>query len=205
MSQRAWWIGLLGAGATLIGLWGTWVPHRATALVLSGWDLTEYVKFLPGTSATRESFYLPVWCAGATFALMAFRPSAELVKRIGLIAVALSLMIAIAPPYPHLVNGYRSPEFRWQFALSVSGVFAVVTSRFSERLPGHTVGGMLVVLALVGALPALWQFLKVRAPIEAVYGADLGWGWGIAFFLAGWITVGTLGGWHLLRQSKSRP
>jgi hypothetical protein len=61
-----------------------------------------------------------------------------------------------------------------------------------------------VVLALLGALPALWQFLEVRNPIEAIYGAKLGWGWGVPVFLAGWVTVGAVGGTLLLKQNTRR-
>ena len=64
MSSGNWRAGLTGVAFALVGVWAPWIPHRAAALVLSGWDLAEFVKFVPGASATRELFYLPVWCAG---------------------------------------------------------------------------------------------------------------------------------------------
>ena len=79
---------MAGAILAVIGLWGTWIPHPAAALVLSGWDLTEFVKFLPSTSTIRELFYLPVWSAGVVMAVLAFRPSVGLPKRLVLIAFA---------------------------------------------------------------------------------------------------------------------
>jgi hypothetical protein len=211
MSRRGWWMGLLGTGLALVGVWGAWVPHRAAALVLSGWDLAEYLKFVPGASATRELFYLPVWCAAVALGIAANlripeSPNPRIPKfslrRTGLVAIALALMVAILPPYPDVLKGYQSAEFRWQFILGVGGALVVLASLFSGRLPARVVGGLLVALALVGAIPALWQFLRVRGAIEAVYGASLGWGWGLGPFLVGWGLVGVVGGRALVRQGQ---
>lgn len=202
--EGVWW-GLLGIGLALVGVWGTWVPHRAAALVLSGWDLAEYVKFLPGVAATRELFYLPVWCAGIALTLISsqgsHKPTNNLIprqanirtQRVILILIALALMVAILPPYPHTLTGYRSGEFRWRFILGVSGILAVFVSGFSTKWPGRAVGALLVLLALVAAAPALWQFLEVREAIEGIYGASLGWGWGLGLFLMGWGLVSAIG------------
>jgi hypothetical protein len=219
-------MGLLGIGLALAGMWGAWVPHRAAALVLSGWDLAEFVKFVPGAAATRELFYLPVWCAGMALAVMMYRPGDKLAAQVGLAAIALGLMVALLPPYPDLLRAYQSPEFRWQFLLGAGGALVVLSSFFLASLPtlrsrktspettslDHTTprkssgrwaaaisGGALVALALVGAVPALWQFLEVRGAIEAVYDASLGWGWGWGVFLAGWGLVGMAGGRVLIR------
>jgi hypothetical protein len=194
-------MGLAGVALALVGVWGGWVPHRTAALVLSCWDLAEFVKFVPDASATRELFYLPVWCAAVVLGVIANgrigesanRRIGEWASRVGLGAVALGLMVAILPPYPDLLRGYQSAEFRWQFILGVGGVLVVLLSVTSGRRPPRSVGGLLVALALVGALPALWQFLKVRGAIEAVYDARLGWGWGLGLFLAGWGLVGVSG------------
>ena len=57
-------VGLIGVALALVGVWGSWVPHRVAALTLSGWDLAEFVRFVPGALVPHELFYLPVWCAG---------------------------------------------------------------------------------------------------------------------------------------------
>jgi hypothetical protein len=214
MSRRVWWVGLLGTGLALVGVWGAWVPHRAAALVLSGWDLAEFVKFVPGTSATRELFYLPVWCAALALGVVASGEwrvargegrGARGGWRVGLTAVALGLMVAVLPPYPDLLQGYGSAEFRWRFILGVGGgVVVLLLSLSSRRWPGRLTGALLVALALAGALPALWQFLKVRGAIQAIYGASLGWGWGLGAFVIGWGLVAASGGWLLLNRDPFR-
>ena len=209
----------------MIGTWGPWVPHRAAALVLSGWDLAEYVKFVPGASATRELFYLPAWCTALTLLLLAQQAPGEgsgrLAKRLGLRIVSLGLILAILPPYPDLLTGYQSSEFRWRFLLGVGGLLAWVASWVPTRLlaprtvADHWTGLSVVtltglvsavqtVLALLGAFPALWQFVNVRGEIESVYGARLGWGWGLGVFLAGWGLVALSGVSWLMTRTPSR-
>jgi hypothetical protein len=159
-------------------------------LVLSGWDLSEFVKFLPGTKVTRELFFLPVWCAGVGLSLVANRRAGGIVRRVGLTAAALALMVALLPPYPHVLDGYRMPEFRWQFILGTSGTLLVLLCAwFSHRLSEKVLGGLLIVLALIGAVPPIWQFLTIRGHIEAAYGTSLGWGWGLGVFVIGWALV----------------
>jgi hypothetical protein len=217
--EGIWW-GLLGIGLALVGVWGTWVPHRAAALVLSGWDLAEFVKFLPGVAATRELFYLPVWCAGIALTLISSqrrpKPTRQQTdppisrqtnvgaRRVIPVLIALALMVAILPPYPHTLTGYRTGEFRWRFLLGVSGSLAVIVSGFSSRWPGRVVGALLVLLALAGAAPALWQFLEVREAIEGVYGASLGWGWGLGLFLMGWGLVSVTGARWFIGPANDR-
>jgi hypothetical protein len=227
---------LLGAALALIGVWGAWVPHRAAGLVLSGWDLAEFIKFLPGVSATRELFYLPVWSASIALAVLAThspnaqknQPTLPSAIQVGLMLTALGLMVALLPPYPDLLTGYQSAEFRWRFILGLSGILlvlfiwlftspllpAVVRQRLGRqqastpsqrsRRCGATrpAGGLLVVLALVGAIPSLWQFLTLRSTIAAVYQDHLGWGWGLGLFLVGWGLVGLTGGWLMIARSQ---
>lgn len=206
-SRRAALAGLLLA---LVGVWGAWVPHRAAALVLAGWDLAEFVKFLPRSLAMREVFYLPVWCIGIALALIAAQPRTKAILRVPLIALALALILALLPPYPYIWNGYQYTEFRWRFLLGVSGLLLVVGSLFSPRLlkdDGHgwvlLTGALLAGLSLLGAVPALRQFLQVRDTIEALYGAPLGWGWGLATFISGWIVVGAVGARTLVQGSRA--
>ena len=119
----------------------------------------------------------------------------------GLLALALALMAALLPPYPQVLNGYQLAEFRWQFFLGTGGALVVLATPLSKRLPVQVVGGLLVALALAGAIPALWQFLQVRGAIETSYDASLGWGWGLGALLA----VGGLGGAAGWRLSDKRP
>ena len=201
MSRRQTWTGLIGVALALVGVWGSWVPHRAAALSLSAWDLAEFVRFVPGALIPHELFYLPVWCAGV--ALVNLRLG-KWAGRVGAALVALGLMAIILPPWPDLLNGYRA-EFRWRFILGAGGMLAVLASMWlASRWRVRVLGALLVGLALLGAVPALWQYLQVRGEIEAVYGASIGWGWGLAPFLVGWGLVAATGARALVRRNDER-
>jgi hypothetical protein len=193
VNERAGWLAGVGIALAVIGVWGAWVPHRAAGLVLSGWDLAEYVKFLPGNPAIRELFYLPVCCAGVALSLWANHRAARLAPRIGLTGAAVALVSTVLPPYPHVFDGFRIAEFRWQFILSASAVLLILAGWFSARWPARVSAGLLLAGALVGAFPALWQFLNIRDDIASLYGSGLGWGWGLVLFLTGWALVGLIG------------
>jgi hypothetical protein len=204
-------LGLAGAFLALVGLWTSWVPHRAAALSLSGWDLAEFIRFVPGAMIPHELFFLPACCAGITLALIAANfpirstrlTTKSLLSHFPIFLVALALMLAILPPYPDLFQGYRLAMWRWRYVMGAGGALLVLLSAFSGRWPARLVGGLLLALALAGSLPALWQFLQVRNELEAVYGSGLGWGWGLGVFLLGWGLVGISGGRSLFSRQAS--
>lgn len=193
MNRWLWRGALGGALLALVGVWGAWVSHEDAGLVLSGWDLTEWVKFLPevraGTeSITRELFYLPVWCLGLVFALLGNRPvegRATHSRRLASMALGLALTLLILPPYPFVKTAFKSNEFGGQFYLGLSGAFLVSLSPLTGRLSGRATGVGLIALALLGGGPALGQFGLVRPKIQALYGSTLGWGWGLFALIAG--------------------
>jgi len=213
MSKRGWWMGMSGLLVALVGVWGVWVPHRVVALTLSGWDLTEFVKFLPDVAVVRECFYLPVWCVVIALGVMSGQRAEEMTRRRDRVwvivqktiawLVALGLAVTILPPYPHLLNGYRLAEFRWRFVLGLGGCLWVLVSAVNRRWPSRVVGGALVGLALLGTVPALWQFWQVRDPTAAIYGTPLAWGWGIGALLLGWGLVGFVGVRSMLLRDVS--
>ncbi len=206
MKPRLWYLALAGSLLVLVGVWGPWVPHQAAGLVLSGWDLNEYVKFLPGvragtTSVIRELFYLPVWSTGLGLALLAHRPLEGQVgwgRRLALMALGLTLVTLVLPPYPFIKTAYQSGELQGQFYLGLLGGLLVLLSPLSQRLPDRLLGGLLFLLAGMGGGLALWQFVVVRPKIQALYGSTLGVGWGLIVLALGLGALMTAGVWTLV-------
>ena len=69
----AGWIG------TIVGYHGPWINHTAAGLMLSGPDMGEFVKFLPGVLegsllVLRQVFYLPVLAPVVSIALLIGSP-----------------------------------------------------------------------------------------------------------------------------------
>ncbi len=200
--SKTWF--LIGIALVLIGYWGPWVNHKTAALVLSGLDMAEFVKFLPGVRAgtefvIRELFYLPVLAAALCLALMGSNRywRYPLWARAIMVIVAIVLAIIVLPPYPFILQALGSDEFRRQFSMAAGCLAVIGASLLYRRLPKAVVAGLLIVISLVGAIPPVWQFLSIRSALDRVYGQPIHVGWGLWLMAAGFLVVAGAGGWIL--------
>ena len=194
----------LGITLVLVGYWGPWVNHKTAALVLSGLDMAEFVKFLPEVRAgtefvIRELFYLPPLAAALCLALTG---SSRLWRyprwaRAIMVIVAIALAVIVLPPYPFVLQALSSDEFRRQFLMAAGCLVTIGASLLYRRLSRAVVAGLLIVFSLAGAIPALWQFLSVRSALDRVYGQPIHVGWGLWLTVAGFLVVAGAGGWIL--------
>jgi hypothetical protein len=188
---------ILGLALAIVGYFGPWVDHKTAALVLTGQDMGEFVKFLPEvrsgtTPMIREFFYLPPFTA--TLCLILLMASKRLayplaVKVVMLLAV-LALAWAMLPPVwtPQLLV---TAEFRKQtVAIALCLLLLIVhpmlrhsSPRWTEVALRHAQDTALMVLALLGAAPPLWQFFSIREAVNKAYGWPVQVGWGL------WVTV----------------
>lgn len=201
---------LLGLALALIGYWGPWVNHKTAALVLSGLDMSEYVKFLAevkwGTEPmVRELFYLPPLAAALCLALLAAneRSGCSPWMRGLMLAAAVALALVVLPAYPFVLRAPASAEFRWQFAASVLCLLFIVSYRFYRRLSASVAAWLLMGLAFVGAVPPLWQFFSIRNAIERVYSQPIELGWGLWLTAGGFLIVAAVGATMLLGKKEA--
>ncbi|MBM4466725.1 MAG: hypothetical protein FJ014_14440 [Chloroflexi bacterium] len=197
----------LGIILALAGYWGPWVHHKTAALVLSGLDMAEFVKFLPGVRAgtefmIRELFYLPLLAAALCLALMGSNRHWRypLWARTIMVMAAIVLAIIVLPPYPFILQALSSDEFRRQFLMG-AGCLAVIGGGMLlyRRLPRAVMAALLIVVSLAGAIPPLWQFLSIRSALDRVYGQPIHVGWGLWLMVAGFLVVaGTGTGYWIL-------
>ena len=196
---------ILGLALAILGYFGPWVDHKTAALVLTGQDMGEFVKFLPEVRAgtvpmIREFFYLPPFAAALCLILLmaSKRLAYPLVVRAVMLLAVLGLAWAMLPPVwtPQLL---LTAEFRKQtvaiaFCLLLLIVHPVLRYLPPRRCPepvacpehSRREGLMAVsmmVLALLGAVPPLWQFFSIREAMNRAYGWPVQVGWGL------WVTV----------------
>src|SRR5207245_1175929 len=74
-------IQLAALGLALVGYWLPWLTHPAAALRLNGYELSEWVTYLPGVRAgslplSRLEFLLPLGCVALLLGLAATWPVA---------------------------------------------------------------------------------------------------------------------------------
>jgi len=169
----------------LAGYFGPWVAHQAAALVLTGQDLAEFVKFLPEVRTgelrvVRELFYLPL-VAGA-LGLVGLAANHRLRyswPARGLLALlAVPVTLSMLPPAwtPQLM---LTPEFRRQAAAIAVCLLLVVLHPLLRRLPPALLEALSALLALAAAVVPVWQFLRLRSAIDAVYSRPVTLGWGL--------------------------
>ena len=184
----------LGLLLGLVGYFGPWVAHKAAALVLTGQDLGEFVKFLPDVrsgaiTVQRELFYLPLF-AGAVGLLAAAsdrRLRFPWPLRWLFVALAVPASLSMLPPAwtPQLM---LTSEFHLQAATIGLCLLLILLHPLLSRLRPALLEASALLLALAAAIVPGWQFARARPLIDAVYGrpVDLGWGLWVAplgFFL----------------------
>lgn len=201
-------LALAGLMLAVVGYWGPWVDHPAAALVIPGFDLAEYVKFLPevraGTVAiSRELFYLPAPAAGLCLALTAGRLRRRLPRRLAALLAILAawLALVVAPPPDLILRFPRDAALRaeWglQAALAAATFLAVVAAvLWTGRLPRLASPFLVTLIAGAGAAIPLWQFFAVRPAIERVYNRPLTLGWGLWLMPLGFILTVAVVWWQ---------
>ena len=193
------WLTLLGLALVVVGYFGPWVPHETAALTVTGLELAEFAKFFPqvqggGVPIIRVLFYLPLVIAFVLLSLVASRSAIRLVRLAVPLFVA-ALLLAALFPYP-IVNAVRQAlaarsslhvdsQYVGQVVLVVAGVVCVLLIPLARRLPRRLQGILVTLLALGGAVPALWQFALLRPLVVALYGKPFGLGWGLIACTAG--------------------
>ncbi len=193
MSRRCPWRTLLralGFCLAIAGCFGPWIGHRTAALSVTSLELAEFARIFPqvqsGTVAVhRIWFFTPLVVGAVLGGVLVHPPSAGPVpnrrlRRLLIIPLAL-IALAALPPYPFL---FAAP-FRGQLGLAVGGFVAVFLTPLARRLPSRAWGTLVALLALVGILPALWQYALMRPLFVALYGGRVTVGWGVIASTAG--------------------
>jgi len=188
---------LAGVAMAILGWCAPWVTstRQLVALTYNALDLTEFCKFISRAgiaTITREWFLVPLIAAALALALWASQPahlSAE--WRYALVCLAVIFSLVPAPPYPYVLKAYASVEDRGPFWLSVAGLIGVVLIFVVGRcINGRWRSVMFIALALIGALPAAWEFLsRVLPAISTVYASPAMPAWGFFVTVMGFAVI----------------
>jgi len=190
-------ITLAGVALAILGFYGPWVTtqRQVTALTYNALDLTEFSKFIARArlgDITRELFLVPIVAAALALALWASQPDQLLhVLRYALTFVAAIFSLVPLPPYPFLLRAYSSVEDRGSFWLSVAGLLGVaLVLVLGRRIPKRWRDVTFILLVLIGALPASWEFFARALPaISGVYGSPAVVAWGFIVMIVGFALI----------------
>jgi hypothetical protein len=181
------WLGLALAWS---GYWAPWIAHRAAALNLNGYELAEWITFLPGLRdgslrLGRLDFLLPLSCICLLTALAAWlTPNLPGWARWAATAVAFLGAFAILPEYPFILTAHADPELRPALTLGVFTMVAVlVAGPAIPRLPQDTRWRALwpaadLTLIVVAIAFGAWALVIVWPALAEVFNAAPRLNWG---------------------------
>jgi hypothetical protein len=129
------------------------VGHETAALTVTGFELAEFTKMMP--AVTRELFFTPLVAAAILLGLSVHGVAERLSIRLAGTAFAALLALSALPPYEYI----RAPQYRAQLILTAGGVLLVLLTFLTRRLARRAQSVLVALLALGGAIPALWQFV----------------------------------------------
>jgi len=186
-------IRLVGLVLVAVGYFGPWVPHKTAALTVTGFELAEFAKFFPQVQGgvvpvTRVLFYFPLVVASILLNLFVGRSTVCFVRWVVALCTAGLLLVALLPfsvvesARHSLATGVAfavDPPYARQLALVVVGIALTLLAPLAGRLPRRVQSVLIILLALVGAVPALRQFAILRPLVAALYDEPLGLGWGL--------------------------
>jgi hypothetical protein len=176
-----------GWALAAIGYYGPWISHSTAGLTLSGVDMGEFVKFLPGVLdgslvVIRQFFYLPPLATVVSAALLtgSRRLAYPWFVRTTILLSAVPVSLQLLPPAWSPAS-LMTAEFRLQTVALVVTWVLLATFWLWGRLPSWLTGTLAAVLNLVAIVLSAWQMMLVKPAVDQVYrlGPSVGWG----FFL----------------------
>lgn len=202
---------LLSWAASAIGYHGAWIAHETAALTLSGVDMGEFVKFLPGVMdgslrVWRELFYLPVPAVTASIALLVGSKWTGFGRGFGRLAGVLALLftLQLLPPAWSPAT-LRAEEFRVQVIALVVLWLSLAGSWLLSRLPLRLAFAASGALGLGASVLTAWQFLMVEPQIEEVYSRAVAIGWGFVLCQLGLVLLTAVSTVAMLGKRSQTP
>lgn len=201
----------------LAGFWAPWLTHPTAALRLSGFDLAEWVTFLPGIRdgslpLSRLAFLAPLLCLALLLSLAAartrplhaggwrrFLPASALGW--GLLALGLICNFLVLPLYEVLRNREYWPEYQAQFIVACAALLGMAICQF---LPRRVNACLQIVFALVGGGYGAWALATLRPVANELMNAPWAVGYGWMAMLAGFAGLAGAGGLELLTSLKQK-
>lgn len=178
-------------GLASVGYFGPWVAHSTAALTLSGMDMGEFVKFLPGVldgslAVIRQLFYLPPLAIVVSVALLlgSRRLSYPWLLQTLILTLAIPVGLQLLPPAWSPASLMTS-EFRLQtIALGISWLL-LAGFWFWGGLPSRLTSLLSAAIAVAATGLCVWQFMVVKPAIDGVYVDPPSIGWGFILCMAG--------------------
>ena len=184
----------------LVGFFGPWIPHRAVALIVTGFELSEFAKFFPEVQArsvavTRFLFLTPLTAGALIVALWTHAQPRRWGTRLGLTLACALVAMAALPQFESLT----APDYRAQVLLALGGSLLVLVTPLTRRWSARVRSSLTAILAAAGLMIPVQQFAILHPLVVALYNRSVGVGWGLAACVLGF---GVVIAWPILMASQ---
>jgi len=180
----------VGSVLIVVGFFGPWVAHKTAALTVTGYELSEFAKFFPevrsGAVPVRRALFVSPLLAGlVSLALVINRSDGGLPLRLVITALTALLGLVALPPLQAILE----PQYRLQLIVVAGGILPVLITPLARQVSERVLGAVTLLVALVGAVPALWQVILLRPLVGALYERVIWPGWGFITCMVGFVIL----------------
>jgi hypothetical protein len=190
---RADRISLLALGLVWLGVWGPWIAHHVSSLTLNAIDLAEWSTVLVDVRAGPLHADPDRLRLGIALAAVALAVAAVVIRELwwrwAVRFVALLPGLVLLPPYPQVLQLWRSDVYGTRFLVAALIWVGAAGSLLTDLLPEKGRQGLLILLSGLAVGSGGSAFLRLRKPFEAHYAAPIPPGWGVAAFTVGLLVV----------------
>ncbi len=165
----------------LVGYFGPWISHQAAALAWNAYDLFNLARLLPPVETGQlavnvQALRLPLIGLAVLAPMLLARAPAW--QRWTAAVFGGLLALSTLPPYPQILEAWRTPGWRVLFWWSVGAVGGIgLSALVAPRLGALRSWLMVAGVALTG-IPAFVTYERLRPTIRALYAAPVRAGWG---------------------------
>ncbi len=192
-----------GLALVWLGYFGPWVTHQSGALSINGFDLAEWMTFLPevrngSLPANRITQLVPLAVAVIVTSALAWQMHG--LARWLLSGLAAIGLLSLLPGYPFILFFREDTTVQRQLMLAGGTLAAALATLGLPRLPFKLGGWVLVTLIIAGMVIACRNFLALQPVVSALYGTSISAGYGLLFMQAGFLLTAAAELWRVRRR-----
>jgi len=183
---------LIALFAAWLGVWGAWIGNNAVALRINSIDMAEWATFLTEVRTGNLHFVSDTLRLSVVLSLIALAVNASEIRttwlRWAVRVLAVIPALILMPPYPFVLQLWRSESYSLRFIVAALGIIGVMLSILADRF---ATGRRLVTLTFAAASLGLaaWSYLTLQGPFAIRYAEPILPGWGVLLFFLGLLTT----------------
>jgi hypothetical protein len=192
---------LIPWAAALVGYFAPWIGRRpmSAALAWNAYDLFDLLRLLPqierGTlTVNLQTLQMPL--LGLAVLLPALLTGAKRAYRWGAALLGCGLAAMTLPPYPQILDAWRTPGWRVSFWWAIGSMLWIVASLWVMPRLGRYRSWWVVGVVSLASLPAIATLYRLMPALEQLHNAPIRPAWGAWACVTGLGIIGLTTWWQ---------